>query len=263
LEWEAPAIVLDARAYGEGGAIVTLLTEDHGRHAGLVRGGGSRAQTAVWQPGNLVEVRWVARLADQLGNLAGELVHPTAALVLEDALALALLTGACAVAAEALPEREAYPALFRGLLPVIAHLAAGVETVLPDYLRWEVLLLRDLGYGLDLERCAATGVTEGLTHVSPRSGRAVCADAAAPYADRLLALPAFLMDPAAPSGWADWDAALRLTGYFLERDVFGATHRAMPAAREMLASRIVEQAQRERGDAPGDGTPPDASGRPN
>src|ERR671912_699242 len=109
MKGKAPAVVLDARPLGEGGAVVSLLTEAHGRHAGLARGGASRAQAPVWQAGNLVEARWVARLADQLGSLTGELVHPAAALAMEDPLSLALLSSACAVAEGALPDREPPP----------------------------------------------------------------------------------------------------------------------------------------------------------
>ncbi|WP_265547934.1 DNA repair protein RecO [Roseomonas mucosa] len=242
MEWQAPAIVLDARPYGEGGAVAVVLTEAQGRHGGMVHGGASRGQAAVWQAGNLIEARWRARLADQLGSLGGELVHPTAALALEDPLALALLSAACAVAGEALPEREAHPRLFRGLLPILARLgtqeATATPGLLPDYIRWELLLLTDLGYGLDLSRCAQTGATEGLTHVSPRTGRAVCAEVAEPYRDRLLPLPAFLRDEQAASGPEDWAAGLRLTGHFLARDAFGTRHRPVPAAREMLYDRV-------------------------
>ncbi|MFT8244413.1 DNA repair protein RecO [Roseomonas sp. BN140053] len=239
MEWEAPAIVLDARPMGEGGAVVTLLTEEQGRHAGLAHGGASRNQAPIWQPGNLVEARWKARLAEQLGSLTGELVHPTAALAMEDRLALSLLSSACAVAAEALPEREPHPRAFRALVPVLAHLGEGARAVLPDYLRWEVLLLSELGYGLDLDSCAATGTREALTHVSPRTGRAVSAGAAEPFLDRLLPLPGFLRDPDLPSGPADWVAGLRLTGHFLARDAFGARHRAVPDAREMFYDRVT------------------------
>ena len=239
MEWEAPAIVLEARPHGEGGAVATLLTEAHGRHAGLVRGGFSRAQVGTWQAGNLVQARWAARLADQLGNLSGELVHPTAALAMDDKLALALLSSACAVAMEALPEREPHPRAFRALVPVLAHLGEGAPAVLADYLRWEVLLLAELGYGLDLAACGATGARGNLTHVSPRTGRAVSAEAAAPFAERLLPLPPFLRDAASPGSPAEWVAGLRLTGHFLARDVCGARHRPLPSARETLLDRVT------------------------
>lgn len=238
MEWQAPAIVLEARPHGESGLVVTLLTEAHGRHAGLAKGGSSRAQAGLWLPGNLIEARWLARLPDQLGTLSGEMVHPAAALAMEDPLALALLSSACAIAADALPEREPHPRAFHALVSVIAHLAGGAEGVIADYIRWEALVLAELGYGLDLSACAVTGATAGLTHVSPRTGRAVSAEAAAPYAGRLLDLPRFLLEDG-PGDPAAWDAGLRLAGHFLERDAFGARHRPVPEARHRLADRVA------------------------
>ena len=239
VEWAAPAVVLEVRPHGEGGAVVTLLTEEHGRHAGLAKGGASRAQAGLWLPGNLVEARWFARLPDQLGALAGEMVHPAAALAMEEPLALALLSSACAIAADALPEREPHPRAFRALVSLIGHLAGGAEGVMADYVRWETLVLSELGYGLDLSACALTGATERLTHVSPRTGRAVCGAAAEPYLDRLLPLPGFLTGDDDPGDAAAWDAGLRLTGHFLERDAFGARHRPVPEARHRLADRVA------------------------
>jgi DNA repair protein RecO (recombination protein O) len=242
MEWEAPAIVLEARPYGEGGAIVSVLTEQHGRYAGLVRGGASRAQAGLWQAGNLVEVRWVSRLADQLGHLTGEMVHPTAALAMDDPLCLALLQSACALAADALPEREAQPRVFSALLPLLARLQQGGPDLMADYVRWEMVLLEALGYGLDLSRCAATGTVEALDWVSPRTGRAVSAEAAAPFAGRLLPLPSFLHGAQAEREPAAWLQGLRLTGHFLTRDAFGARHRPVPPARERLEHRIADMA---------------------
>jgi DNA repair protein RecO (recombination protein O) len=238
MEWQAPAIVLDARPYGEGGAIVTLLTEAQGRHAGLAKGGGSRAQVALWQPGNLIEARWVGRLADQLGSLSGEMVHAAAALAMEEPLALAALRSVSALTAAALPEREPHPRLFQGLVAIIATLARGTALAMPEIVRFEAELLAELGFGLDLSRCAVTGGTEDLAFVSPRSGRAVSRAAAGEWADRLLPLPAFLLGQG-PSTPADWAAGLRLTGHFLSRDLFGGLHRGLPAAREQLLDRVA------------------------
>src|SRR6185437_8886683 len=123
MEWDAPAILLDVRPYGEGDAVATVMTGEHGLHRGLARGGASRAQVALWQPGNLVQVRWIARLADQLGSFSAEMIHPGAAHVLDDALALAMLTSVCAVAEGALPEREPHQRIFEGLLRLIAPAA--------------------------------------------------------------------------------------------------------------------------------------------
>ena len=237
MEWDAPAIVLDAQPYGEGDALATVLTEAQGAHRGLARGGASRARAGTWQPGNLVQARWVARTAEQLGSVTAELVHAGAALAMDDPLALAMLASCCAVAAGALPEREAHPRVFSGLLRVIAHLSDGAA-MLPDLVRWEATLLAELGYGMDLSACAVTGATSGLGFVSPRTGRAVSAAAAGEWAPRLLRLPGFLAGANA-SGAADWRDGLRLTGHFLERDAFGHRHRPLPAARHMLYDRVA------------------------
>src|SRR4051812_13948495 len=213
MDWDAPAIVLDARPYGEGDAIATVMTEEHGAHRGLARGGGARGRTAIWQPGNLVQARWVARLADQLGSLTAELVHPGAALAMDDPLGLAMLASACAVAEGALPEREPHPRVFEGLLRLIALLPQG-SVMLTELIRWETVLLADLGYGLDLTSCAVTGDTAGLAFVSPKTGCGVTAAGAGVWTSRLLRLPPFLVggNQATPDDWHD---ALRLTGHFL------------------------------------------------
>jgi DNA repair protein RecO (recombination protein O) len=237
MDWDAPAIVLDARPYGEGDAIAAVMTSEHGAHRGLARGGAARGRTAIWQPGNLVHVRWVARLAEQLGSFSAELVHPGAALAMDDALALAMLSAACAVAEGALPEREPHPRVFDGLLHLIAHLPQG-RAMLSDLVRWETVLLADLGYGLDLARCAVTGETTGLAFVSPKTGRGVTAAGAGDWTSRLLRLPSFLVggNEATPVDWLD---GLRLTGHFLTRDAFGHHHRPLPAARQMLYDRVA------------------------
>lgn len=271
MEWDAPAIVLDTRPYGEGDAIVTVMTQDHGAHRGLVRGGSSSRQTGLWQAGNFVQVHWLARLSDQLGHFRGEMIHANAAHVMDDPMALAQLTAACAVAEGALPEREPHPLVFAALLPLIARLPLGMS-VLADLIRWELVVLAELGFGLDLTRCAVSGETTGLTHVSPRTGRAVTAAAAGVWGTRLLRLPPFLTagapaadapttatntgatatataatsatagtpTPAAsmPAPLADLRDGLRLTGHFLARDAFGQRHRPLPRARVMLYDRL-------------------------
>lgn len=238
-EWEGPAVVLSARPQGESGLVVTLLTESLGRHPGLAFGGQSRAQAPLWQPGNLVDARWKARHADNLGSMSGEMVHAAAALAMEDPLALSVLMAACAVADGALPEREPHPRAFRGLVALVVAVARDAGRGLEALVRWEAGLLAELGYGLDLSACAVTGATEDRTWVSPRTGRAVSSAAGAAYAGRLLALPPFLLD----EGEGDpmqWREGLRLTGHFLERDAFGHLHRPLPAARLMLAERVSQ-----------------------
>jgi len=237
MEWQAPAIVLDTRPLGESGAVISLFTATEGRHAGLARGGAARSQAALWQVGNMVEARWVARLPDQLGALSAELIHPAAALAMEDPLGLAVLSAACALAEAALPERQPHPRCFDGLVGLIARLPRGAAAALPDYVRWEAGLLAELGYGLDLTRCAATGATTGLAFVSPRTGRAVSIAAAGRWADRLLPLPAFLFEEVAASP-RDCLVGLRLTGHFLARDVLGDRRGGLPAARSVLQDRL-------------------------
>ncbi len=230
-------MLVAAVPFGEGDLVAALFTEEHGVFRGLAKGGQSRARVATWQVGNLLEARWVARLSDQLGSVTAELIHPAAALAMSDAWALAALSAACAVAAGALQERVPMPAVFRGLLHLVALASAG-QPVVGELVRWEVGLLRELGFGLDLRQCALTGATSGLAYVSPKSGRAVCAEAAAPWQEKLLPLPAFLTGESAGDA-AQWRAGLRLTGHFLARDVFGGRNLPLPAARVLLAERAV------------------------
>ncbi len=238
MDWQAPAVVLEARPYGEGDLVASVLTEALGLCRGLARGGAARGRASLWQPGNLVEVRWVARLVDQLGSFTAELVHPGAALAMDDPLALATLAAACAVAAGALPEREPHPRVFQGLVRLIAGLPQGTPR-LAELVRWEAALLADLGYGLDLSSCAVSGAAEGLAFVSPRTGRAVTEEAAGAWRDRLLPLPGFLLRSDAEATQADWRDGLRLTGHFLAREAFSLHHKPLPAARQMLYDRVA------------------------
>ncbi len=236
MEWEAPGIVLAARPYGEADALATVMTQAHGAHRGFVRGGLSRAKASTWQPGNLVQLRWVARLSDQLGQFTGELAHPGAALAMDNALSLAILASACAVAEGALTERDPHPAVFDSLLRLIGRLAQG-DGALTDLVRWEVTLLAELGYGLDLSSCALTGASAGLAWVSPRTGRAVAEAAAGDWKNRLLPLPPFLTS-ASPATPQDWRDGLQLTGTFLARDAFGTRQGQLPPARTRLVDLI-------------------------
>ena len=240
MEWEAPAIILDVRPYGEGDALATVMTEAHGLHRGLARGGASRGKAGTWQPGNMLQVRWTARLADQLGSFTGELIHAGAADAMRDALSLSMLTAICSIAEGALPEHEPLPRVFDGMLRLIPRLSLG-EQLLTEVIAWETVVLADLGYGLDLSACAVTGRTEELAFVSPRTGRAVSREAAGEWASRLLPLPGFLIGPSPPD-MAGWRDGLRLTGHFLARDAFGHQHRPLPQARRMLYDRVAAMA---------------------
>ncbi|HET9148745.1 MAG TPA: DNA repair protein RecO [Acetobacteraceae bacterium] len=237
-EWSAPAIVLETISYGEGDCRVIVFAEAEGAWHGLARGGASRGRAAIWQPGNLVAAKWVARLPDQLGSMTGELVHPAAALAMADPLSLAVLRSACTVAAGALPEREPHPAAFLGLARLLAAIAMP-DAVLPALVRWEMDLLREVGFGLDLAACAVTGNDE-LAYVSPRTGRGVSRAGAGEWAPRLLPLPPFLTG-AAPADLAQCRDGLALTGHFLARDVFGARHLPLPQARGALYDLVCRR----------------------
>lgn len=243
MEWEEPGILLEARPYGDADLIVSVFTQAQGLHKGLVRGGGSRRQVALWQSGNLLALRWTGRLAEQLGHMTGESVQAIAPGAMEEALSLALLRAACAVAVGALPEREPHGPSFAALLHLLPRIATHHATP-ADLVRFELTLLADLGYGLDISACAVTGHTQGLTHVSPRTGRAVSEEAAGDWRDRLLPLPAFLRPGSNDPGRepADWRDALRLTGHFLERDAFGHHHRPLPEARRHLYQLVETRA---------------------
>lgn len=239
MEWTGDGIVLAVRPHGETSAIVDLLTEQQGRHAGLVRGGRSRAARPVLQPGNRVHATWRARLADHLGNFDIEADRLVAGELMEDRLALAGLNAACSMACLALPEREPHAAVYRAFSLLLD--AFGNPDIWPAlYIRWEAGLLTDLGYGIDLTRCAVTGERDGLSHVSPKSGRAVTSDAAEPYLDKLLKLPGFLSDPARGVEAGDIEAGLMLTGHFLQRRVLWPHDRELPEARQRMMDRLAE-----------------------
>jgi DNA repair protein RecO (recombination protein O) len=247
MEWDAPGIILDVRPYGEGDAIAAVMTQDHGLHRGLARGGASRGQAGTWQAGNMAQLRWMGRLSDNLGSFTGELIHAGAAHAMHEPLPLAMLTAVCAVAEGALPEREPQPRIFDGLLNLIPRLPLG-EATLTDLIQWELTVLTDLGYGLDLTTCAVTGATRNLAYVSPRTGRAVTPEGAGDFAPRLLPLPGFLTGAITPDP-AAWRDGLRLTGHFLARDAFGHQHRPLPQARTMLYDRVSAMAAQKDDDA--------------
>ncbi len=245
MDWSDEGIFLSAKPLGEANAIAEFLTLHHGRHLGLVRGGRSRRIRPLLQSGNLIRVTWRARLSEHLGGFNVELIEAHAARVLDDAPALAALSSLAGLA-RLLPERDPHPALFAAMLNVVRSFDhAGLWPAL--LVRWELQLLGELGFGLDLSECAATGDADAdLAYVSPRSGRAVSRDAGQPYCNRLLKLPAFLLDDAAPASGADIVAGLALTGHFLERDVLAPHGLAMPQARERLVSLLERPARASR-----------------
>lgn len=235
MDWRDDGILLDTRPHGETSARIEVLTAAHGRHAGMVRGGASRRMAPMLQPGAQLDLTWRARLADHLGNFTAELIRPRFSLVLDDRLALAALTSTCALCRFALPERQPCPGLYAATRDLLD--ALGQPGWLRSYARWELLLLEDTGFGLDLSACAVTGATGGLAYVSPRTGRAVTRAGAGTYAARLLPLPPGLLGDAA-FDHADARAALHLTGYFLHHRLAEALSRPLPEARARLVAAL-------------------------
>ncbi len=247
MEWEAAGIVLSVSPFGEGDALATILTAEHGACRGLVRGGRSvKSGLATWDIGNVVRLRWAARLAEQLGTLSGECLRSPGAALLDTPLELAALRSACAVAEGSMPEQVLSPKIYDGMLELVGSLATRRRGV-AELIRWEALLLAELGYGLDLSACAVTGVRSGLRFVSPRSGRAVTEEAAGEWRERLLRLPSFMLDETldgAATLQALWDG-LALTGHFLARDAFGQRHRPVPPARDRLVALLGREIERQ------------------
>jgi DNA repair protein RecO (recombination protein O) len=242
MEWSDDAVVLGLRPFGENDAVLDVFARAHGRSAGLLYGGAGRKRQHL-QPGNGLIVTWKARLETQLGFFSGvETTRSRAAAAIADPLALVGLGAALALVRAATPERVAFPKLFDALIIVLDNLAE------PDiwpalYVRFELGLLAEMGYGLELDSCAVTGASgpnAHLTHVSPRTGRAVSAEAAAPYLDRLLDLPGFLSRPSAPDAHA-LAAGFRLAGHFLERRLFAAVNQPLPEARTRLIDMLARQ----------------------
>jgi len=241
MQWSDEGVILSAKAHGETAAVAEIFTRAHGRHLGLVHGGRSRRLRPILQTGNHVDAVWKARLAEHLGNVSVELRKGYAAQAMDDPLALAGLSSLCALA-HLLPERDPHPNLFEVTLFVLGFLDE--PDVWPALMvRWELALLDELGFGLDLASCAATGARADLVYVSPKSGRAVSADAGAPYKDRMLSLPAFLdKGRQGPATAADVAAGLELTGHFLETRVLIPREETMPQARRRLAELIARRA---------------------
>ncbi|MEL6375046.1 MAG: DNA repair protein RecO [Pseudomonadota bacterium] len=240
MEWSDEALILSARAHGETSVIVELFTRCHGRHAGLVHGGRGRRMRPIVQVGNHVDATWKARLADHLGHLRLDLRAPIAALAIADRARLSALASLAALL-RLLPERDAHTALYDVSLVVLDHL--GEDDVWPALLvSWEVALLEALGFGLELTTCAASGSRDDLIFVSPRSGRAVSAQAGEALKDRLLPLPAFLRDPAAGAPPEQVHAGLRMTGHFLMTRVLQPLEAQMPEPRQRLLSYLAPDA---------------------
>jgi DNA repair protein RecO (recombination protein O) len=238
MQWTDEGIVLSVKPHGETAAVVDLWTRAHGRHLGLVHGGRSRRLRPVLQAGNHVDATWKARLADQLGHMSIEMRRAFAAETLDDPTALMALSTITTLT-RLLPERDPHPNLYEITLFVFGFL--NDATVWPALLvRWELALLEELGFGLDLSQCAATGSNDRLIYVSPKSGRAVSASAGEPYRDKLLALPQFLTKQrSATVTNSDVHLGFALTGYFLEKHVLLPRGQTLPQSRARLLAHLA------------------------
>lgn len=244
MQWRDEGILLSSRRHGESSAIIQVLTREHGRHAGVVRGGAGRKMAPVLQPGALLSLDWSARLEDHIGTFRVDPMVSRAAIIMADRAALAALGSMAALVAVSLPEREAHPRFYGRSLDLLQALGTAADWPL-RYAVWELTLLAELGFGLDLSICAATGTSTDLIYVSPKSGRAVSRAGGADWADRLLPLPGFLRD-----GWPEGEAVeegelgagLRLTGYFLDAWLAPSLPRErLPEARGRAVDAILRR----------------------
>lgn len=239
MEWRDEGILLLVRPHGENAAIIECLTAEHGRHAGVVRGGAGRRMGPILQPGAQLDVRWRARLEEHIGSFQPELLRSRAGIAMSGRLSLAGMNAVLHLLAFCLAEREPYRDLYLRSERLLDLL--GQDDIWPfAYLQWELELLDDLGFGLDLTRCAVTGQQEDLVYVSPKSGRAVSRAGAGDWADRLLPLPPVLLGQGDATD-AEIADALRVTGYFLEAKLaVSLGNKPLPDAR----ARLLEQLSR-------------------
>ena len=239
MQWTDEGIVLGVRRHGEASAILELMTREHGRHLGLVRGGAGTRMRPVLQPGNRVSATWRARLDEHLGHYTVEGIEFAAANFLGTAHAVYGVTHLAALC-RLLPERDPHPRIHAALAEVLGGLTDARRSG-PDIVRFELGLLAELGFGLDLARCAATGTTEDLAYVSPKSGRAVSREAGLPWDATLLRLPAFLSEREGgtrPSA-AELADGFSVTGFFLQRHVFEARGISLPDARARFIGAVI------------------------
>ena len=244
MQWTDEGIVLGVRRHGEANAILELMTREHGRHLGLVRGGAGSRLRPVLQPGNRVNAVWRARLDEHLGNYTVEGIDLRAASFLGTAHAVYGVTHLGALC-RLLPERDPHPLVNAALADLLGQIT-DARRVGPELVRFELNLLGELGFGLDLESCAATGSTAELAYVSPKSGRAVSLKAGAPWRDKLLRLPEFLRDSDSEPSAGDLADGFAVTGFFLLRYVFEPRGLMLPDAREGLVSALVKAFETER-----------------
>jgi DNA repair protein RecO (recombination protein O) len=242
-QWTDQGIVLSVRPHGEGGAVVALLTEGHGRHAGFVHGGQSSQKRAMLQAGTVVKASWQARTNDQLGHYTLEADQSLSSDILQNSLKLSALLSACSLCDAALPEREGHAGLYHGLIALMEAMAKDHWEA--AYIMWEIQLLRELGFRLELDKCAGGGDAAELCYVSPKTGRAVSKAQGEIYKEKLLTLPNFLRPPQMQQGdvgeGEDILTALKMTGHFLEHWAFNHHTQGIPEPRILLEQKFIKQ----------------------
>lgn len=240
MEWRDQALILGGRRFGESGLILDVLTANRGRRSGLVYGGASRKKRPQFEPGNEVELSWTGRLEEQLGRFSvAEVVTSRAGRYLDRPEALAGINTIAALLRGAVDEGDAAGSALYHPTTLLLEALDNWPVWPALYAKWELGLLATLGFGLDLDACALSGANDGLTHVSPKTGRAVRGSEAEDYVQRLFPLPAFLIDPTAIAMAEDIQDALKLTGYFLEERLFSAVHKPIPDVRARLVPKLI------------------------
>lgn len=241
LEWSSPSLILNTRLYGETDGIATVLSLDHGLYRGLVKGMVSRKQSACWQVGNFVLAYWSARLQDQLGYLKAELIRPNFVYLSSYPLAFSIMMSLCSVVENGLLERQPVEVIASHTFQLLGFLSEISENreqeAMAHLLRWERDFLTDLGYGLDFSVCQQNDSVESYW-VSPRTGKVVTEAMAGEWKPRLFRLPLLFLKEEEAGTLQDWHDGLRLTGYFLQKNVFSMLNRMLPPARISLADRI-------------------------
>jgi DNA repair protein RecO (recombination protein O) len=237
MQWTDDGVVLGAKRHGEGNAIVELMTREHGRHLGLVRGGSGTRLKPILQAGNSVTATWRARLDEHLGNYTVEPLQVRTASILAAPHAVFGVTHVASLV-RLLPERDPHLDLYVELQALLDRIDDAAKLA-PLVARFELYVLSELGFGLDLDACVSTGVTDDLAYVSPKSGRAVSREAGAPWREKLFALPEFLRDPEAAATDADIEAAFAQTGHFLTRYVLDPRQLTLSDARPHFIAAIA------------------------
>ncbi len=233
-DWQDEGIVLSNKPYAEMHSIISILTKAHGRHAGLVQAGQSRKKRSILQPGCIVDANWHARLDEHLGTFKLELSKNYSALIIDTPIRLAALSSICNLLEFSLPEREPQAELWKATMAILEILTLSEKETewLPFFIKWELGLLQELGFALNLKSCAVTGSNQALAYVSPRTGRAISRPAAGNYADRLLVLPMFLGGHLETKN--EFADGIKITGHFLQKQIFNTMDKKLPSARERL-----------------------------